>query len=95
MELYNLKFSEYTRFNVTDIEDYHVKGTFDPNAACDTEFYGYRETIFRVSHAEGKDSIGWWMFNEDELRYFIEKNDYQITLIVQDAIDKEYGEHDA
>lgn len=95
MELYNLKFSEYTRFNVTDIEDYHVKGTFDPKAVCDTEFYGYRETTFKVESAEGKDSVGWWVFNEFELRYFIENNEYQITLIVQDAIDKQNGEYDA
>lgn len=93
MELYNLKFSEYTRFNVTDIEDYHVKGSFNPNAVCDTEFYGYRETTFNVHSAEGKDSIGWWLFDEDELRYFKENNNDAITLIVHDAIDKQNGEY--
>lgn len=93
MELYNLKFSEYTRFNVTDIEDYHVKGSFNPNAVCDTEFYGYRETTFNVHSAEGKDSIGWWSFDEDELRYFVSKNDGAITLIVQNEIDKQKGEY--
>lgn len=93
MEFSNLVFSEYTKFNVTDIEDYHVKGTFDSNAACDTEFYGYRETAFCVSSAKGKDSIGWWSFDEDELEYFIENNGSKITLIVQDAIDKQNGEY--
>lgn len=93
MELYNLKFSEYTRFNVNDVEDYHVKGSFNPNAVCDTEFYGYRETTFNVHSAEGKDSIGYWPFDEDELRYFKEKNDDAITLIVQNEIDKQKGEY--
>jgi hypothetical protein len=92
LEFNDLVFSEYTKFNVTDIEDYHVKGTFNSNAACDTEFYGYRETAFRVSSAKGKDSIGWWSFDEDELQYFANKNDDRITLIVQNAIDKQNGE---
>lgn len=95
MEFSNLVFSEYTRFNVIDVEDYHVKGTFDHDAACDTEYFGYRETTFKVESAEGKDRIGYWPFNEDELEYFIRKNDSRITLIVQDAIDKQNGEYDA
>ena len=92
MEFYGLKFSEYTRFDVTDVEDYNVNGTFNPNAVSDIEFYGYRETTFKVSSAQGKDSIGYWPFDEDELRYFAEKNDSLITLIVQNAIDKQTGE---
>lgn len=87
MELYNLTFSEHTRFNVEDVEDYEVVGSFDPNSPSDIEFYGFRETTFRVSSAEGKDSVGWWAFDEDELRYFAEKNDDKITLIVQNRID--------
>ena len=92
MEFYELTFSKYTRFNVIDVEDYHVKGSFDPQASCDTEFYGHRETTFTVQSAEGKDSIGWWEFDKDELEYFVEKNGSAITLIVQDAIDKQNGE---
>lgn len=93
MEFYGLTFSEYTKFDVIDVEDYHVKGSFNPNAVSDIEFYGYRETTFRVSAAQGKDSVGWWKFDEDELRYLIEQNDSRITLIVQDAIDKQNGEY--
>lgn len=92
MEFYELTFSEYTRFDVTEVEDYHIVGSFNPNAVSDIEFYGYRETTFKVSSAQGKDNIGWWRFDEDELRYFIESNNDAITLIVQDAIDKQLGE---
>lgn len=94
MELNDLKFSEYTRFSVSDIEDYHVKGTFNPNAVCDTEFYGYRETTFNIHSAEGKDGIGWSNLDEDELRYFVSKNDSALTLIVQNEIDRINGEYD-
>lgn len=93
MELYGLTFSEYTKFDVTDVEDYNINGSFNPNAVSDIEFYGYRETTFRVSSAKTKNSRGeWWPVHEDELRYFAEKNDDAITLIVQDAIDKQLGE---
>ena len=94
MEFYGLTFSEYTRFDVTDVEDYNVGGSFNPNAVSDIEFYGYRETTFSVSSAQGKDKLTgyWWQFNEDELRYFAENNDDTLTLIVQDAIDKQLGE---
>ena len=95
MDFYGLTFSEYTSFDVTHVEDYHVKGTFNPNAVSDIEFYGYRETTFNVSSAQGKDSVGWWPFDEAELQYFAEKNDDSITLIVQNAIDKHNGEYDA
>jgi len=94
LEFSNLVFSEYTRFNVSDVEDYNVKGTFDPNAACDTEYFGYRETTFRVSSAEGKDSIGWWPMSEEEIHFLLRHNEDKITLIVQNEIDKQNGEYD-
>lgn len=93
MELYDLKFSEYTRFNVSDIEDYNVKGSFDPNAACDTEFFGYRETSFKIDSVEGKDSLGWWPLHEDEVRWLVYHNEDKLTLIVQNEIDKLNGEY--
>ena len=94
MELYDLKFSEHTRFNVSDVEDYNVKGSFDPNAVCDTEFFGYRETTFSVSSAEGKDSRGWWFaLYEDEVRWLVDHNEDQLTLIVQNEIDRLNGEY--
>ena len=93
MELHGLTFSEYTRFDVTEVEDYSIEGSFDPRASCDTEFYGYRETNFNVSSAQGKDSIGWWVFDADELQYFVDQHWSKITLIVQDEIDKRLGEY--
>lgn len=96
MEFYGLTFSEYTTFDVINVEDYHVEGSFDPAAVSDFEFYGYRETTFKVVSAQGKDRIGYWPFGEDELEYFIENNNDAITLIVQNAIDdkqdKDIGE---
>jgi hypothetical protein len=77
---------------VVDVEDYHVKGSFDPAASCDTEFFGYRETTFKVESAEGKDAIGYWPLDESELEYFLKHNDDKLTLIVQDAIDKQNGD---
>lgn len=94
MEFYGLIFSEYTRFDVTEVEDYNVRGSFNPNAVSDIEFYGYRETTFKVSSAQTKNSrCEWTPVDDNEVRYFAEKNDNALTLIVQDAIDKQTGEY--
>lgn len=93
MELYNLKWSEKTRFSVTDVEDYNIKGTFDPNSPSDIEFFGYRETLFTVSSVQVEIADGLWV--EDLFEYahnFALDNDDQITLIVQNAIDDKQGE---
>lgn len=97
MELYDLRFSEGIRFHVKDVEDYNIKGTFDPNAASDIEFYGYRETTFQVS---GVDSLVrdisyelWVPDNEGTVAEFANYFDDKLTLIVQDAIDKQNGEY--
>lgn len=91
----NIEFSPYTRFSVENISDYHVKGSFDPSASCDTEFYGCRETSFDITVVEGTDAtLEWWPFNEVELDYFKTTYEDKIVLLVQDAIDKANGEHD-
>lgn len=94
MELYNLKFSDNTRFNVEDVEDYCIKGTFDPKAVCDTEFYGYRETTFKVTCVESLSRIDqkWWPSCDESLKEFSHYYDDQITLIVQNAIDDKQGD---
>ena len=91
MNLYNLEFSKNIRFDVEDVEDYHIVGTFDPNAACDTEFFGYRETTFNVVNVETYHwNLGrWWPDDEETTKEFIKHFDDRITLIVQDAIDKQ------
>lgn len=94
MELYNLKFSDKTRFNVIDIEDYKVTGSFDPAAESDIEFFGFRETTFKVSCVENlyhSDNRWWPMIVEDAID-FAHYYDDEITLIVQNAIDDKQGE---
>lgn len=94
MELHNLKFSDNTRFSVTDIEDYNVKGSFDPSAESDIEFFGYRETTFKVSCVESfyRTDNRWWPMTEEMAKEFATYYDDQITLIVQNAIDDKQGE---
>lgn len=94
MELHNLTFSPNIRFSVTDIEDYNIKGSFDPNASCDTEFFGYRETSFTVSQIESYDNrlAVWTHDSDDTVRDFKNYFDDRITLIVQNAIDDKQGD---
>lgn len=91
MELYDLKYSENIRLNIVDIDDYHIKGSFNPNAESDIEFYGYRETTYVVQSGEAKTTTGWWPLLEDEVRYIAENNDSDLTLLVQNAIDDKQG----
>lgn len=94
MELHNLKFSDNTRFSVVDIDDYNIKGTFDPNAESDIEFFGYRETTFTIVSVESfyLSDNRWWPQTEESQKEFSTYYDDQITLIVQNAIDDKQGE---
>lgn len=97
MQFENLQFSKHTRFSVENVVDYHVKGTFDPNAVCDTEYYGYRETTFDLTGVSNKvQSIGYelWLPETDKeyLDDFSKHFDNNLTLIVQNAIDDKQGE---
>lgn len=92
MQLHGLPFSDKVRVNICDIEDYFVKGSFSPNAACDIEYYGCRETNFTVESAEVKTSTGWWPMLDDEVRELARYNDSALTLLVQNAIDDKQGE---
>lgn len=89
MELYGLTYSKQIRFDVSNVEDYNIVGSFDPNATSDIEYYGYRETTFKVDGVETKDKLTgyYWPINDDEVRYFSEKHNDQLTLIVQNYID--------
>lgn len=87
MQLYDLKLSEHTRFTVEVIDDYNVKGSFDPNAASDVEFFGYRETQWDLLSADGKDSVGWWPMTGEELSCLMKRYEDKMTTIIQDAID--------
>lgn len=92
MQLFELPYREDIRLNIVDIVDYNVVGTFSPNSACDTEYYGYRETTFVVQSAEVKTSTGWWPMHDTEVRHIAENNDSELTLLVQNAIDDKQGE---
>ena len=92
MNLYNLKFGDDIRFDVEDVEDYNINGTFNPNAACDTEFFGYRETTFKVTQIESFYGGKWWPEHEVVIEQFMKYFDDRMTLIVQDAIDDKQGE---
>lgn len=95
MNLYNLKFSEDIRFSVENIVDYNIKGSFDPRAECDTEFYGYRETTFEVSSVQIRLKDDLWVEDVDMLKNeFLAYYDDKLSLIVQDAIDDKQGELD-
>lgn len=88
MELYDLTFSANKKFNVEDVEDYNIVGSFDPNAASDIEFYGYRETTFKVTSVLVQIVEGLWVEDlfESAHNFALDNND-QLTLIVQNYID--------
>lgn len=90
MESIKLKYSDVTTLLIEDIEDYNVKGTFDPQAASDIEFYGYRETTFKIVDGS-RNSIfgGSWPIHEEELDYYRNHCDDEITLMVQDYLDEQ------
>lgn len=94
MNLYNLKYREDIRFSVEDVEDYNIPATFDHDAACDIEYYGYRETTFNVSSVEVYDQeIKLWLpILEDEKKVFVNHKDSELILIVQNSLDDKQGE---
>lgn len=92
MNLCNLKFSDDIRFDVEDIEDYNIKGTFDPNASCDTEFFGYRETTFKITQIESFYDGKWWPEPDVIIGQFEKYFEDRMVMIVQDAIDDKQGE---
>lgn len=95
MNLEKLKFSDNIRFSVEDVVDYNIIGTFDPDAVCDTEFFGYRETTFNVVTVESRYDNGsdlWLPDTEDTVKEFKHYYDDRLTLIVQNAIDDKQGE---
>lgn len=85
-----LKYSDTTTLGITEIDDYHVKGTFDPSAESDIEFYGFRETTFKIEYGYRKVNFvnGMWPIDEEELDYYRNHCDTEITLMVQDYLDE-------
>lgn len=84
----DLEYLPRIKFDVANVDDYNIVGTFDPNASCDTEYFGHRETTFDVKAVYFLKSDGTWRLGfEDELASFIKYCDARATLIVQNKID--------
>lgn len=94
MELYGLKYNNLV-FDVEDVEDYDIKGSFDPDSPSDIDYYGYRETTFTVTNIfipKLLDDCSVLVpLPQDEVGYYSENYDREFTLVVQKALDeKEY-----
>lgn len=89
MNLYGLQLTENVRFDVEDVDDYIVEGSFDPNAACDIDYFGCRETSFVITSFEEKNSSGhWWLSHNQTHKYLEYKYEDLIVQIVQKEIDR-------
>lgn len=84
----DLEYLPTIKFDVANVDDYNIVGTFHPDAACDTEYFGYRETTFDVVRLFYKNSYGEWIERQkEEVEYFANLCDSRITYIVQNKID--------
>lgn len=84
-------------FTVKVEDDYHVKGSFDPDAACDLDYYGYRETelTYLTVHErfEVSGEIMWGAVLDGETQdSLINRYSNQIELEVQYLLDKQKGD---
>ena len=84
----DIVFSRYTRFSVNVIDDFNIKGSFNPDAACDIEYFGFRDTDFVVTSAVGIDAVGEYDMTQEEIQQFVDNNYNALLLLVQDKIDK-------
>lgn len=86
--LNDLKLSKYTTFSVLVLDDYNIEGSFDPDAASDIDYYGYRETCWEIIEAQGHDSLGSWVMNQYELNTLMKIHEGAMTLIIQNKLDE-------
>lgn len=84
-----IRFLKHYTVYVEVTEDYHVKGSFDPNAACDIDYFGVRDTEFEVieviDHRRNRAKLP---MHEEERNYWVEQNYNRLLLAVQDELDK-------
>jgi hypothetical protein len=77
---------------VADVEDYNIKGSFDPNSPSDIEYYGYRETTFTITNMFAPTIIDGCSLllpmDKSEIDFYSKNYDRQLTLIVQQALDE-------
>lgn len=76
------------RLHITDIDDYNIKGSFDPDAACDLEYYGFRDTSFTVETIDELFCDVYMPLTDEERDHIVAQNEDKILLLVQDQIDK-------
>lgn len=88
MESIELKYSDTTTLGIEDIEDYNIKGSFDPKAESDIEFYGFRETLFSIAYGYRISGDASWPIDEEELDYYRNHCDDEVTLLLQDYLDE-------
>lgn len=88
-----IQFSDTIRILVEVFDDYKVEGSFDPNAASDLDYYGYRDTQFDVVDVfELTDVVGYLAIHRDLLPDFLREHEGLIVLAVQDHLDEANAE---
>ncbi len=94
MKLFGVYLNEFKaiRFDAEVLDDYNIKATFDHDSPSDIDFYGHRETEYKVLSVESLVDGKWIGVNDENVNAFIEYYDGEITLAIQDAIDKQNGD---
>lgn len=87
-----IQYSKSFKLTIDNIDDYNIGGTFSPDAACDTEFFGFRETIFTIESGTCEHNGIISELSEGELNYFRTEVIDEVERLVQYAIDDKQGE---
>lgn len=77
------------KLNVRVTDDFTVKGSFDPNAACPEEYFGYRETEFEVLSGLAADGYPMDINDIDE---FMDDFCLDVEAAIQGQLDKDREE---
>lgn len=72
--------------NVMVTDDFTVKGSFDPNAACPEEYFGYRETELEVLSGLATDGYPMDINDIDE---FMDDFCLDVEAAIQEQLDGE------
>lgn len=88
-----ISFGNDIRVYVDVVSDYNVEGTFDPDATCDTEYFGFRETDIVVTDVKvlthkGTEYEAWLSLRDEEIEKFSKINYDMVLLKTQYTIDE-------
>lgn len=92
MERFDIKYLG-TVLTIVNVDDYNIKGTFNPNAESDIEFFGYRETSFDIVGGSLTHNGVTIQLDEVQLDYYRKDCNNTITYLVQgflDSVEIEY-----